>query len=328
MTPRRMSRKPAAKKRKVLMNDSFLGRRRIAATVVGPIRWEADNFGSCECPGANRHTKPGKTARVYIDDPANINCFHRSCRREVEQVSKELRKRIGTEELGAGFVYVPTEADQKELEFRANLELVEREAAEELQTILKHQIDVRQLRALSPVQLKGKEEDDWRLLLRVFRPEHRVWIGEKWDSGHEWNVRNFRLVSDWLKCKRAPGHLICPSYFTAGSINRSKTNVESRLFLIVESDDLGLTDQTTLLMHLAGSLSLRAIVHSGRRSLHGWFATPAGWSDAERRIFKARLRGYQCDPTGVEPHQPCRLPGITHPDTGRWQKLCYLDLSP
>jgi hypothetical protein len=131
-----------------------------------------------------------------------------------------------------------------------------------------------------------------------------------------------------LQRKRAPGHLICPAHFAAGSFRRSKANVESRLFLIVESDNLSLSAQATLLMHLGKSLTLRAIVYSGSHSLHGWFASPAGWSDAQRKIFRARLRGYQCDPGGVEASQPCRLPGITRPETGRWQELGYLDLSP
>lgn len=311
-----------------MSEDSFLRRREIAATVIRELTWRTTTFGVCECPGSHLHTTGGKEAYVRIDGFPRLKCYHHHCAELVEEAAKELRKRIWSGEPRSHFKHQWTEADQERAKFQAQLQQVEAQAAKELKAVLRERSDLRQLGDRSPVRIAWREEDDWKHLLSIFDQQHRIWIGEKLETGHEWNARNFRLVAEWLNCRRAPGHLVCPSHFLPGTFSRSKASATKRLFLIVESDVLNLSAQATLLMHLAKSWKLRAVVYSGSKSLHGWFEPPPDWSDARREICKATLRGYQCDPSGVEAQQPCRLPGIIRPETCRWQKLCYLDPNP
>ena len=46
-----------------------------------------------------------------------------------------------------------------------------------------------------------------------------------------------------------------------------------RRFLVVEFDDGEADDHAALLLHLAARAPLALVLHSGNKSLHGWFPT-------------------------------------------------------
>jgi hypothetical protein len=157
-----------------------------------------------------------------------------------------------------------------------------------------------------------------------------LWIGNKYDSAEaaapDWKInraaRHFRLVSEWLKEKCAPGNLTCPSTFKAGSFSRSNQNVISRPFLVVESDTLKRSATLSLIKWLRQFLRLRAVVCTGGKSLHSWFDFPPEPVLAELTIILPILGA---DPALFKPSQPCRLPGAFRPETGRHQSLIWFD---
>jgi hypothetical protein len=263
-------------------------RREIVEELHPDVRWTDSVTGFVECPGAHLHTTDTTgEARFKIDGVPTISCFHQSCRSVIEEANRELRAKIGKVERGHGYQHVPTEADKQRWALTLELRRVEAKAAFDLHTIIEGTISAKELWECSPVKLTGREENDWWLLLQLFDPRDRIWIGEKHQSGQEWHRRNFRLVEDWLKLRRCPGPHICPSHFRPRSIHRSDENVVARRFVVAESDLLTHPQQVAVLLHLAKQLRLAAVVDSGNKSLHGWFRWPEAWTAEDARRFAA-----------------------------------------
>src|SRR4029453_4256898 len=49
------------------------------------------------------------------------------------------------------------------------------------------------------------------------------------------------------------------------------SNTGARRFLVIEFDQGGVDEHAAVLLHLAASAPLVLVVHSGSKSLHGWF---------------------------------------------------------
>ena len=74
--------------------------RSVANKIFGNrIDWESEDSGFMECPGSHNHTSPNtpKECRIKIDQgrPPTINCFHNSCKVEIDSANKRLRSAIG-----------------------------------------------------------------------------------------------------------------------------------------------------------------------------------------------------------------------------------------
>jgi hypothetical protein len=91
-------------------------------------------------------------------------------------------------------------------------------------------------------------------------------------------------------------------------------------FLVVESDTLSKAEIAAVFGWCRQFLSLRGIVDTGGKSLHGWFDYPTTAQLHELRGILPRLG---CDPALFKPSQPCRLPGARRGE--RVQSLLYLD---
>ena len=63
--------------------------RQVAEELLGPVDWQNEDSGFCQCPGSHRHTAPSRErdCRVYLDAEdgyaPTIHCFHESCKDEV-----------------------------------------------------------------------------------------------------------------------------------------------------------------------------------------------------------------------------------------------------
>jgi Protein of unknown function (DUF3987)/VirE N-terminal domain len=75
-------------------------RRRIAAELLGKLRWDADMHGFCQCPGQGLHTtgESERDCEIHLDGAATIHCFHNHCEGIVAGVNYELRSRIAKAE--------------------------------------------------------------------------------------------------------------------------------------------------------------------------------------------------------------------------------------
>lgn len=299
-------------------------RRNAAESLFGSIDWTDSDRGLLRCPGADLHThRTGKRdCEIHLDGAPTLYCFHTSCAGALEEANRRLRSAIGKAEAGEQLQpYRPSPADIERQRQKARAEALKNRAARSLAAILAgNGVNEADFRDSSPHPLEGDPADDWRLLLSMFAPDDVVWIGHVYDSGKPEHARNFRPVSEWLKESKAPGNFTCPSTFKNNSVTRSNDNAIARRFLVVESDKLKREETLAVVQWLRSFLTLRAVVCTGGKSLHGWFDFPAGAILEELRIILPELR---CDPALFKVSQPCRLPGAWRADKGKIQSLIW-----
>jgi len=163
------------------------------------------------------------------------------------------------------------------------------------------------------------------------KAEGHVWNGGKYDSGKPHHARNFKTTGEWLSRSKPLGAFTCPCTFKPGAISRSNSQVASQPFLVVESDIQSHGETCSLFNWMREFLQLRAIVNTGNKSLHGWFERP---TPEQRTELKSILPALGFDRAMFTPSQPCRLAGVTRPDSRPdpllgvpvYQSLLWLDL--
>lgn len=110
--------------------------------------------------------------------------------------------------------------------------------------------------------------------------------------------------------------LIVPSPMSARTGKRKKDGLPSehtldntgpRRFLVTEFDHGSCDEQASLLCHLSYFAPLVLVVHSGGKSLHGWFHVE-GQDDKDTRAFFRYAVGLGADPATWTPSQFVRLP--------------------
>ncbi len=168
----------------------------------------------------------------------------------------------------------------------------------------------------------------------MFDPLDVLWVGEVHQSGEKevrGRIRSFKHLfktrDEWLAQPRIRGEFTSHCTFKPGTVSRAAENVAHRRYFVVESDALSLDEVGSVFNYLATERNfvLRAIVFSGKRSLHGWFEY-----DETLMCFDtlcATLRGLKCDPATPRPSQPVRLPGCIRRDTKLQQTLLLLTAS-
>lgn len=87
--------KPQLAPAAVISDVQFESRRRIAAELLGEIKWTGPNRGFCSCPGEELHTTGDgeRDCEVYLES-AKIHCFHDSCNEVVKETTGQLRTRL------------------------------------------------------------------------------------------------------------------------------------------------------------------------------------------------------------------------------------------
>lgn len=180
-------------------------------------------------------------------------------------------------------------------------------------------------------QTRPSDWDDraqrFNFLLRMFDPLDVVWIGAVHQSGQEKNAKRFRTVQSYLSdTKPIRGEFVTHCTFQPGTFSRCNDAVAVRRYMVVESDTLQANQVGAVLNYLAAEqgLILRAVVHSGGKSVHGWFEWPSNATEDEVEEWGATLTGLSCDPATLKASQPVRLPGCVRGDSGRRQLLLYL----
>jgi hypothetical protein len=177
----------------------------------------------------------------------------------------------------------------------------------------------------SPGGMLDDPEEDWRLALSLFRPDETLWIGDTKESGSAHHAGHFRTAVQWLTEVACPkGPFILPAPLKPGVWTRTKLDVVRVPFLVVESDKLGKDEIGAVFRWLREGLGLAlcAVVDTGSRSLHGWFARP----DPETlHELRAVLPALSCDGAVLRDTQPVRLPGCLRPGKFIRQALLYFD---
>jgi hypothetical protein len=139
-----------------------------------------------------------------------------------------------------------------------------------------------------------------------------------------------RSRSEW-RGKLAALQLIVPSPMTA-RIGKTQEGRESehtlettgpRRFLVIEQDSGTIDEQAAILLHLRAIGPLAIAVHSGSKSIHGWFYC-AGRAEEKLREFMELAVSLGADPAMWTRSQFARTPDGTR-DNGKRQTVFYFD---
>ena len=292
--------------------ETLLTRKAQVEKLFPVVNWESSSKGYIECPGITAHNTvcSDRDCAVFIDRVPTIACFHQSCADEVEDANKKLRKAIREVE-ARGDVEAKKysmSAEQKAwIAEKQRQQALRLRAASALPRIIKEHVwTPEQARSESPVVIPADPLDHWQLFLGLFQPDDIIWVGSTYDSGAPANSHHFQPVSKWREFSRAPFQFTCPSTFKPGSYSRSNDNVLVRRYLVVESDTLQKAEVLAVFKWMQLNFTLRAIVDTAGKSLHGWFDYPGEKQLAELKIM---LPAMGCDPALFKPSQPCRVPG-------------------
>ena len=106
----------------------------------------------------------------------------------------------------------------------------------------------------------------------------------------------------------------------------SWSNTGPRRFLVCEFDTGAPDDHAALLLHLATRAPLVLAVHSGGKSLHGWFYC-AGQAEEKLRRFMSYAVGIGADPATWTRSQFVRMPDGQR-ENGKRQVVYFFNPAP
>ena len=139
-----------------------------------------------------------------------------------------------------------------------------------------------------------------------------------------------RLREEW-RGQLSALQLIVPSPMTArsgltqdGKRSRHALSITGqRRYLVVEFDHCNVDDHAALLMHLKARAPLAIVVHSGSKSLHGWFPCHERTAEQLHR-FMQRVVSLGADHATWCKSQFVRMPDGTR-DNGKRQTVFYFN---
>jgi hypothetical protein len=139
-----------------------------------------------------------------------------------------------------------------------------------------------------------------------------------------------RPRADW-RGRLSKAQLIVPSPMTARTgytqdgkeSEHTLDNTGPRRFLVIEQDGGTADEQAAVLLHLATRAPLALAVHSGRKSIHGWFYCQ-GRAEDRLRDFMRYAVALGADPRMWTRSQFSRMPGGTR-DNGNPQTIYFFN---
>ena len=198
---------------------------------------------------------------------------------------------------------------------------------EQREAIIKNGYGLADLWELSPIRIEDNQEHTEEIVDRLFPGNPLLCCGESN------SVFDTKSREDW-RGHLANCQLIVPSPMSART-GLTKVGKESahalantgpRHFLVCEFDT-GTTDEhAALLIHLAGYAPLVCAVHSGGKSLHGWFYVRGQTEEKVLKFFHYSV-SLGADSRLWTPCQFCRMPDGTR-DNGKRQAVFFLSSRP
>jgi hypothetical protein len=189
----------------------------------------------------------------------------------------------------------------------------------------------------SPTHPDEAADDPRSFVASLFDPEAVVWTGEVYQSGEN-HADRWRNVSDWFNASAEEvGPMIAPSTWKPGTVSRKQENIIAAPFIVLDFDGKPgwkPRDQSDLDRHVGESLAivrwlhedrgwnLAAIVHTGNKSIHAWFAHP-GETLVEGLRQSLEILGIDKSLIG-HPEHPARLPGQVHAKSGNRSRVLWL----
>ena len=295
------------------MSDQLQEWRQKAQELLGqanPIDWTSDRRGYIVCPLRHLHTTNNapRDTFLYLEGFPHIHCLHESCHDELREINRFLRIQLtGKSKVNVDFARSQSYGMAEAL--RKNRDAV-------LEKYTPRIRDLEGVRSFSPLAF----------LYRMFAPHDWVWLGQPEMTGPIWS-RNFEEVSHWdvlPSCISPSWKFICPNPLIHGRCDRTNDNIFAYRHLVLESDTLTMLESRAMFEAVEDIflLKLKAIVFSGNKSLHGWFAHPGlQWLALHQPVLVAL--GF--DAKVMSPSQCVRLPGTANPKTGKMQSLLWIN---
>jgi hypothetical protein len=179
--------------------------------------------------------------------------------------------------------------------------------------------------------------DPRHFLATLYPPEALLWTGEVYHSGPAHGA-HWRTCAEWQEAADDEiGPMASPALWRPGTVSRTMDGVASAPYTVLDFDGFGgvkpvtpaekdahLRDSLAMIRWLREGLhwQLRAILHTGGKSLHAWFHTPEP-AVLESLRSTATALGIDAGLIG-RPEHPCRLPGRRHAKTGGWSQVLWL----
>ena len=176
----------------------------------------------------------------------------------------------------------------------------------------------------SPVKWEDSENHAEQIIDALFAGNPLLCVGK---SSREFATRN-RTKWQWRLSEMqliVPSPMISRMGITKEGRESEHTlsNTGPRQFLVIEQDQGTPDEQAAILLHLSKAGPLVLAVHSGSKSLHGWFAC-LGRSDEELRAFMNHAVTLGADPATWTRSQFVRMPDGTR-DNGNRQSVFYFN---
>lgn len=285
------------------------------------VRWLSTDKGLATCPGHSKHTSRStkRDCAVFIGgNVPTVTCFHSNCYEEIAKVNEEIRDvwRLYQPEL--------PEADKARLraEHSRRHELESRALAAKSRILVDYRWNINFDEPSTPAEQFARWKSLWK-------PTDRIWIGEPHESG-QWFHRDCFPTVDEASCR---GHFSSASTYKEGTCSRANDMVLATPYLIVEGDAvLGKPNSDTerrenklacaaifRWLEKEVGMTLRCVIDSGNKSLHGWFDMPNTNLFEELKVL---LPALGCDKSMFKPSQPARIPGIRR-ENGNMQTMLY-----
>jgi hypothetical protein len=290
---------------------------RKAEAIVGQVDWQSENHGLCHCPGEATHTSHTRLrdTTVFVDGVPTIFCWHTSCMAYRDEANRKLRRAILHDSMGRPIQQLDNPV-KLVIEKDPESEIIDRiktiAESNKSRYLTHYNWDPADMYEESPVKLDDPAQDYHRFLT-LWQPSDLIWIGDVKDSGR--HPQNFRRADEWMGLPSPVGNYTTGAVFVPGSVSRANENVDTRVYLVVESDTLTKPQMGAVFQAMRDLFKMRmyAVVDTGGKSLHGWFENPPKKEWMEQ--LKAFLVPLGCDPATFKPSQPVRIPGAKRNDT-------------
>jgi hypothetical protein len=177
---------------------------------------------------------------------------------------------------------------------------------------------------ISPELLDDNESHTEEIIDRLF-PGNPLLCAGRTNSDFATQTRE-----EW-RGELAALQLIVPSPMTSrsGTTQEGKESAHAlsitgpRRFLVIEQDRGTIDEQAAVLLHLAERAPLAAAVHSGSKSIHGWFYS-AGQTEEKLRAFMRYAVSLGADDAMWTPSQFVRMPDGLR-DNGKRQTVYFFN---
>jgi hypothetical protein len=196
--------------------------------------------------------------------------------------------------------------------------------AEQREAIIASGVGLVDLWEASPVRFEDNESHAEEVIDALFPGDPLLCIGQS-----DWQFAT-RHRENW-RGRLAQMQLIVPSAMSRGTgrtkegreSEHSLDNTGARRFLVVEQDGGNLDEQSAILLQLAQQAPFALAVHSGSKSIHGWFYC-AGQSEERLRAFMRYAVALGADRATWTRSQFVRMPGGTR-DNAESQTIYFFN---